>query len=142
MFTSRGFVLFVSLAMAMAVSVSGCKKKKKKSVSKTTPTHAAQKCDCPKIKVCTTKEALAHKKERCLKWQTAEAKKQNAAASAPVLNRVEMYITRVNPIGVVKYYRADNSLACREVDLNGDGLMDLFYFYDTSGRIKKEVQQD
>ncbi len=133
--------LFIALALAAAFALGSCKNKSKKTVDKTTPTKEV-KCDCPKVKVCTTKEALARKKERCLKWQTEEARRQNPKAAAPSLNRVELYITKVNPIGVVKHYRSDNSLACREVDLNGDGLMDLFYFYDASGRIKKEVQQD
>ncbi len=127
-------------ALVVVLSLSSCNKKKKSK--KTTPgkTATAEKCDCPKVKVCATKEALARKKERCLAWQTAEAKRTNG--KVPTLNKVELYITRVNPIGVIRYFREDNTLACREVDLNGDGLMDLFYFYDLSGRIRKEVQQD
>lgn len=139
---NRKTIVLASL-VAMVFSFASCKKKKKGKKTKTTPTKTATpKCNCPKVKVCTTKEALARKKERCLAWQTAQAKMTNAKAAAPSLSKVELYITRVNPIGVIKYYRQDNSLACREVDLNGDGLMDLFYFYDLSGRIKKEVQQD
>jgi hypothetical protein len=140
----RNFIIItISSAFLLFSLMAGCsKKKKKKTTSKNNTNIAANKCDCPKIKVCTTKEALSLKKERCLKWQTAEIKKTNPSAKAPSLSKIEVYITKVNPIGVVKYYRSDNSLACREVDINGDGLMDLFYFYDGSGRIKKEIQQD
>ncbi|MBN2725137.1 MAG: hypothetical protein JXR95_13820 [Deltaproteobacteria bacterium] len=134
------FLIVFVLAFSLFNTSCKSKKKSKTTAEKTDKPKAA--CNCPKVRVCADKKALERVKERCSKWQHEELKKTSSTAAAPSLSRKELYITSVNPIGVIKYYRNDNTLACREVDLNGDGLMDLFYFYDPSGKITKEVQQD
>ncbi len=123
----------------LLLAVSSCKDKKK-----TTSDKEKNKvvCNCPKIRVCASKQAMAAKKERCQAWHNQKLEAKNPKAEKIKLKKKELYLTKVNPIGVVKYFRPDNSLACREVDLNGDGLMDLFYFFDTSGKIKIEAHQD
>jgi hypothetical protein len=109
------FVLIIALSGSF-----GCKKDKKKS---TTPdkTAAKSECNCPQIRVCAKEEAIARVKNRCENWQKEFAKSSNAAA--PTLKR-------------------EGTLACREVDMNGDGLVDIHYFYDASGSNILEIQQD
>ncbi|MBU1220359.1 hypothetical protein KKF34_14640 [Myxococcota bacterium] len=136
----KRLLIFISVAV---VSLSACKSKKKsKTTTDKTDKKAKVECNCPKVKVCASSEAIKRVKERCTNWQFEEMKSIDPKAEKPNLNRKELYITSVNPIGIIKYYRTDNTLACREADLNGDGLMDLFYFYDGSGKNIKEVQQD
>jgi hypothetical protein len=134
----------IALALISIFVFSNCKKKKKK---KTTPskTKKVKKCNCPKVRVCTTKEAikaLQKKTKRCLNWQKAYFKKTNPTGKMQPMEKREKYYTPVNPIGIITYIRDDETTACREVDLNGDGLIDLFYFFDSSGRNVMEIQQD
>jgi len=128
------FVLIIALSGSF-----GCKKDKKKA---TTPdkTVAKSECNCPQIRVCAKEEAIARVKNRCENWQKEFAKASNAAA--PTLKREEMFLTPVNPIGIIRTTRDDGTLACREVDMNGDGLVDIHYFYDASGANILEIQQD
>ena len=132
------WIILVSL-LAIPTAFSGCKKDKKNT---TTPEKTASKteCNCPKIRVCTSEEAIERVKDRCVKWHAEQAK--NANAEAPQLKREESFLTPVNPIGIVRHTREDGTLACREVDMNGDGLLDIHYFYDASGANVLEIQQD
>ena len=128
------FILIIAIS-----SAAGCKKDKKKT---TTPeaTVAKSECNCPAIRVCAKEEAIERVKNRCEKWHAETAKAANAAA--PTLKREEMFLTPVNPIGIIRTTRDDGTMACREVDMNGDGLVDIHYFYDASGANILEIQQD
>lgn len=129
-----GFLVFLLIA-----GISGCKKNKAKS---TTPDKAAGKseCNCPSVRICAKQEAIERVKNRCEKWWAEWAKASNA--EPPKLRREEMFLTPVNPLGIIRTFREDGTLACREVDMNGDGLVDIHYFYDASGVNVLEIQQD
>ncbi len=132
-------LLFGLLTVFLALSVGSCKKNKGKS---TTPEKTAAKpeCNCPSVRICAKEEAIERVKNRCEKWWAEWAKANNA--QAPELRREEMFLTPVNPLGIIRTLRADGTLACREVDMNGDGLVDIHYFYDASGANVLEIQQD
>lgn len=133
-------ILFsIVFALSLLTSLSSCKKDKGK---KTTPDKPATKseCNCPSVRICAKEEAIERVKNRCEKWWAEWAKANNT--QSPTLRREEMFITPVNPLGIIRTFRQDGTLACREVDLNGDGLVDLHYFYDASGANVLEIQQD
>lgn len=136
---SLHYAMMLSLVLVFS-GAAGCKKDKKKTTTPDKTPSAKSDCNCPTIRVCAKEEAIERVKNRCEKWHAETAKAANTAA--PTLKRQEMFLTPVNPIGIVRTTRDDGTLACREVDMNGDGLVDLHYFYDASGANVLEVQQD
>ncbi|MGM0596863.1 MAG: hypothetical protein ACQES9_07475, partial [Myxococcota bacterium] len=106
--------LVLSITAILLLAVSGCKDKKKTTSDKEKDKVV---CNCPKIRVCASKKAVAAKKERCQEWHNQKLQEKNPKAEKIKLKKKELYLTKVNPIGVIKYFRPDDSLACREVDL-------------------------
>ncbi len=135
----RVTILFMTVMFVFPLIVTGCSKKKGDT---TAFKDKKSGCDCPPVRICASEDAIARVKDRCIKWHAAQAKEANPEAPSPKLRREESFLTPVNPIGVVRHYREDGTLACREVDMNGDGLLDIHYFYDASGSNVLEIQQD
>ncbi len=130
--------LFMVL-IALTLLGASCSKKKKKTTPANTPgqTQADKNkaCNCPKFTVCATKQRVKNIRDRCTPWQKSHF-------GTTEVHRKDIYLGTFNPQYIRKYLRNDGTLACRETDLNGDGLPDIFYFFDKSGLNILEIQQD